>query len=111
MSPRTRRAVLQTSGVAIAGLLAGCHSGGASETATESASTTVDTDAVYVGETGFENRSIVALGREEGTERWRHQTAEQGISDTIQAGVRGPPTVVAGGLHVVAADGIRAFGR
>lgn len=72
---------------------------------------TVDTDAVYVGERGYDERSVVALAREDGSERWQHGTDEQGISDTVQAGIRGPPTLVEGGVYVVAADGMYAFGR
>lgn len=72
---------------------------------------TVDTDTVYVGESGFDNRAVYAVSREDGSERWRYNTAEQQISDTIQAGIRGPPTLVESGVYVVAADGIRAFGR
>lgn len=79
--------------------------------ATQAMTPTVDTDAVYVGEGGFEDRAVFAVDREDGTERWRHETDEQGISDTIQAGIRGPPTLVEGGVYVVAADGMRAFGR
>jgi outer membrane protein assembly factor BamB len=72
---------------------------------------TVGTRAVYVGERGFEDRTVFAVDRIEGNERWQHETEEKGISDTIQAGVRGPPTLVERGVYVVAADGIRAFGR
>ena len=78
---------------------------------TDAVTPSVDTESVYVGENGFENRAIVAVNRADGTERWRRNTAERQVSDTIQAGVRGPPTTVEGGLYVVAADGIRAFGR
>ncbi|WP_380674534.1 PQQ-binding-like beta-propeller repeat protein [Salinigranum sp. GCM10025319] len=77
----------------------------------ESTTPTVGARAVYVGERGFESRSVFAVDREDGTERWRRRTEQQGISDTIQAGIRGPPTLVDGGVYVVAADGIRAFGR
>jgi outer membrane protein assembly factor BamB len=72
---------------------------------------TVDTDAVYVGENGFGNRAVYAVNREDGSERWRYTTEEQQVSDTIQAGVRGPPTLVDNGVYVVAADGIDALGR
>jgi len=72
---------------------------------------TVDTDAVYVGENGFGNRAVYAVNREDGSERWRYTTEEQQVSDTIQAGVRGPPTLVDNGVYVVAADGIHALGR
>jgi outer membrane protein assembly factor BamB len=72
---------------------------------------TVGTDAVYVGERGFEKRSVFAVDRREGGHRWRRDTDRRGTSDTVQAGVRGPPTLVEGGVYVVADDGIRAFGR
>jgi outer membrane protein assembly factor BamB len=72
---------------------------------------TVDAEAVYAGQRGFEERSVVAVGRADGERRWRRDTEEVGISDTVQAGVYGPPTLVEGGVYVVAADGIRAFGR
>ncbi|MDS0280854.1 PQQ-binding-like beta-propeller repeat protein [Haloarcula onubensis] len=77
----------------------------------EATTPTVDTDAVYVGERGFRNRTVYAVARADGSELWRYTTDEKQVSDTIQAGVRGPPTPVEGGLYVVAADGIRAFGR
>ena len=72
---------------------------------------TVGAEAVYVGEQGFDSRSVLALDRATGEERWRRRTEEQGISDQILAGIRGPPTLVEGGVYVVAADGVRAFGR
>ena len=72
---------------------------------------TVGSDAVYVGERGFENRSVLAFGRDEGDRRWEHRTDEQTISDYVQAGVWGPPTLVDGGVYVAAADGLYAFGR
>jgi len=71
---------------------------------------TVGTDAVYVGERGSRNDpcSPSTAGR---GHRWRRDTDRRGTSDTVQAGVRGPPTLVEGGVYVVADDGIRAFGR
>ena len=72
---------------------------------------TVGTDAVYVGERGFEDRSVLAFGRDEGERRWEQRTEKQTISDYIQAGVWGPPTLVDGGVYVAAADGLYAFGR
>lgn len=78
---------------------------------TDGTTPTVDTDAVYVGERGFDNRAVYAVARADGSQRWTYNTEAKGISDTIQAGVRGPPTLVADGVYVVAADGIRAFGR
>ncbi|WP_170845570.1 outer membrane protein assembly factor BamB family protein [Halorientalis persicus] len=78
---------------------------------TDALTPTVDTDAVYVGQSGFRNRAVYALARDDGSERWVHNTDEEQISDTVQAGVRGPPTLVEDGLYVVAADGMRAFGR
>jgi len=51
------------------------------------------------------------VNREDGSERWRYTTEEQQVSDTIQVGVRGPPTPVDNGVYVVAADGIHALGR
>jgi outer membrane protein assembly factor BamB len=75
------------------------------------ATPTVDADTVYAGQRGFDERAVVAVARRNGEERWRRDTDEVGISDTVQAGVRGPPTLVEGGVYVVAADGIRAFGR
>nr|WP_245180898.1 PQQ-binding-like beta-propeller repeat protein [Halomicroarcula amylolytica] len=72
---------------------------------------TVGTDAVYVGEGGYDHRTVFAIGRDDGAKRWQHGTAEQTISDTVQAGVRGPPTLVEGGVYVVAANGMYAFGR
>lgn len=74
-------------------------------------SPTVGTDAVYVGGQGFESPSAFALDRETGKRRWRYATAEKAISDYVQAGVRGPPTLVEGGVYVVAADGMHALGR
>lgn len=71
----------------------------------------VDTECVYVGEAGFEDRAVVAVGRTDGGERWRRETDEQRVSDTIRAGVHGPPTLVDGGVYVPAADGIHALGR
>ncbi|WP_313693618.1 PQQ-binding-like beta-propeller repeat protein [Halorarum halobium] len=70
----------------------------------------VDDAAVYVGETGSEAR-IYALDLADGTERWHRRTEDKGISDVIASGIGGPPTLVEGGAYVVAADGIRAFGR
>lgn len=72
---------------------------------------TVDTNAVYVGERGFDNRDVFAIDRTDGSKRWQYSTNERAISDTVQAGVRGPPTLVEGGMYVVAADGMYAFGR
>lgn len=72
---------------------------------------TVDTEAVYVGESGSRNRTVYSIARADGSEQWTHNTDEEQISDTIQAGVRGPPTLVEDGLYVVAADGMRAFGQ
>jgi outer membrane protein assembly factor BamB len=71
----------------------------------------VDTEAVYVGERGYESSNVFAFDREAGDERWRHYTNEKAISDYVQSGLRGPPTLVEGGLYAVAADGIHALGR
>jgi outer membrane protein assembly factor BamB len=71
----------------------------------------VGTDAVYVGERGFDNRAVLAFGRDEGERRWEQRTEEQTVSDTVQAGVWGPPTLVDGGVYAAAADGLYAFGR
>lgn len=54
---------------------------------------------------------MLAIDRADGSDRWQRRTEQQTISDTVQAGIRGPPTLVEGGVYVVAADGIRAFGR
>lgn len=78
---------------------------------TRATTPTVDTDIVYAGERGYDDRAVFALAREDGSERWQHGTDEQGISDTVQAGIRGPPTLVEGGVYVVAADGMYAFGQ
>lgn len=78
---------------------------------TRAATPTVGREAVYVGERGVDDRSVYAIRRADGTERWQRRTEEQTISDVIDAGIRGPPTLVDGGVYVVAADGIRAFGR
>jgi hypothetical protein len=51
------------------------------------------------------------VNRDDGSERWRYDTEEKQVSDTIQAGVRGPPTLVDNGVYVVAADGLDALGR
>jgi outer membrane protein assembly factor BamB len=72
---------------------------------------TVGSDAVYVGERGFDNRAVLAFGREAGERRWEQRTEKQTVSDTVQAGVWGPPTLVDGGVYVAAADGLYAFGR
>jgi outer membrane protein assembly factor BamB len=72
---------------------------------------TVGTDAVYVGERGFDNRAVLAFGREAGERRWAQRTEKQTVSDTVQSGVWGPPTLVDGGVYVAAADGLYAFGR
>jgi outer membrane protein assembly factor BamB len=72
---------------------------------------TVGSDAVYVGERGFDNRSVLAFGRDEGERRWEQRTEKQTVSDYTQAGVWGPPTLVDGGVYVAAADGLYAFGR
>ena len=70
----------------------------------------VDDEVAYVGETGSQAR-ILALDLDDGTERWSRRTEDKGISDMVVSGISGPPTLVAGGAYVVAADGIRAFGR
>jgi outer membrane protein assembly factor BamB len=72
---------------------------------------TVGSDAVYVGERGFDNRAVLAFGREAGERRWEQRTEKQTVSDYIQSGVWGPPTLVDGGVYVAAADGLYAFGR
>ena len=70
----------------------------------------VDDEAVYLGESGSSGR-IRGLDLADGSERWGRRTEEQAVSDMIVAGIDGPPTLVAGGLYVVAADGVRAFRR
>lgn len=71
----------------------------------------VGSDAVYVGSADFDDRGVYAVSREDGERRWSRRTDRQGISDTVQGGVRGQPTLVAGGVYVLAADGLHAFGR
>ena len=44
-----------------------------------------------------DDRSVLAFGRDEGERRWEQRTERQTVSDTVQAGVWGPPTLVDGG--------------
>lgn len=67
--------------------------------------------AVYFGTTGFEDRAVHAVSAESGDQRWKYRTDQQQITDYVVAGVYSPPTLVEGGLYVVAADGMYAFGR
>lgn len=75
------------------------------------ATPTVAGGTVYVGATGFEDRRVRAIDLRTGDVEWSWQTRQKRISDYVQAGVVGAPTPVRGGLYVMAADGLWAFGQ
>lgn len=68
---------------------------------------TADQQTVYFGS---RDRRIRAVDSKTGELQWEYQTESKALGDQLLSGVYSPPVVVDGGVVVLAADGLYAFG-
>jgi outer membrane protein assembly factor BamB len=70
----------------------------------------VGSECIYLAEQGYPGR-LVALARDDGTERWTHEFPETVVEgDMAVSGLAAQAVVAEGGIYAFAWDGLYAFG-